>query len=57
MDIIRTILVDDHSILREGLRMIIDNDPQIEVLGEAVYLWTSSSSEKDISNMLQNQLI
>lgn len=35
MDKIRIILVDDHSIVREGLRMIFENDPQIEVAGEA----------------------
>jgi DNA-binding NarL/FixJ family response regulator len=35
MDIIRIVLVDDHSIVREGLKMIIENDPQIEVVGEA----------------------
>jgi DNA-binding NarL/FixJ family response regulator len=35
MDTIRIVLIDDHSILREGLRMIIENDPQIEILGEA----------------------
>lgn len=34
MDLIRVILVDDHSIVREGLRMIIENDSEIEVVGE-----------------------
>lgn len=34
MDTIRIILVDDHSIVREGLRMIIENDSEIEVVGE-----------------------
>jgi DNA-binding NarL/FixJ family response regulator len=32
---IKVILVDDHSIVREGLRMIIENDDQIIVVGEA----------------------
>jgi two-component system, NarL family, response regulator DegU len=35
MNTIRLILVDDHSIMREGLRMIIENDDEIEVVGEA----------------------
>lgn len=35
MDTIRIILIDDHSIVREGLRMIIENDSEIEVVGEA----------------------
>lgn len=34
MDEIRVILIDDHSIVREGLRMIIENDSEIEVVGE-----------------------
>ncbi|CAN5692276.1 response regulator transcription factor [soil metagenome] len=34
MDTIRVILVDDHSVVREGLRMIIENDSEIEVGGE-----------------------
>lgn len=34
METIRVILVDDHSIVREGLRMIIENDSEIEVVGE-----------------------
>jgi DNA-binding NarL/FixJ family response regulator len=32
---IRVLVVDDHAIVREGLRMILENDPQIEVVGEA----------------------
>ncbi len=34
MNEIRVILIDDHSIVREGLRMIIENDSEIEVVGE-----------------------
>lgn len=34
MNKIRVILVDDHSIVREGLRMIIENDSEIAVVGE-----------------------
>ncbi|MCX5998299.1 MAG: response regulator transcription factor, partial [Chloroflexi bacterium] len=32
---IRVILVDDHRIMREGLRSIIEKDPAVEVCGEA----------------------
>jgi DNA-binding NarL/FixJ family response regulator len=32
---IKVLLVDDHSVMREGVRMIIDNDDEIDVVGEA----------------------
>lgn len=32
---IRVLLVDDHAIMREGIRMILSQDPDIEVVGEA----------------------
>jgi two-component system response regulator NreC len=35
MDNIRVVLVDDHAILREGLRMLISQQADIEVVGEA----------------------
>src|SRR5579884_1040920 len=31
----KVLLVDDHTILREGLRMVLDAQPQIKVIGEA----------------------
>lgn len=31
---IRVVLVDDHSVVREGVRMILENDDDIEVAGE-----------------------
>lgn len=33
--IIRTLIADDHLIIREGLRLIFDNVPEIELVGEA----------------------
>lgn len=33
---IRVLLVDDHSVVRQGLRMFLDLDPELEVVGEAV---------------------
>jgi DNA-binding NarL/FixJ family response regulator len=32
---IRILIADDHSVLREGLRMMLDTQPDIEVVGEA----------------------
>lgn len=32
---IRIILADDHSVLRKGLRLLIDNEPDLVVVGEA----------------------
>jgi two-component system, NarL family, response regulator LiaR len=32
---IRVLIVDDHSVVREGLRMFLTRDPDIEVVGEA----------------------
>ena len=31
---IRVVLVDDHSVVREGVRMILENDNEIDVVGE-----------------------
>jgi DNA-binding NarL/FixJ family response regulator len=31
----RVLIVDDHSIVREGLRMLLARDPDLEVVGEA----------------------
>ena len=33
--VIRVLIVDDHSIMREGLRMLLARDPELEVVGEA----------------------
>jgi DNA-binding NarL/FixJ family response regulator len=32
---IRTMLVDDHALVREGIRQILDKEPDIAVIGEA----------------------
>src|SRR5262245_40927095 len=32
---IRVLLVDDHSVVRQGLRMFLDLDSELEVVGEA----------------------
>jgi NarL family two-component system response regulator LiaR len=33
--VIRVLIVDDHSVVREGLRMFLGRDPELEVVGEA----------------------
>lgn len=35
MERIKVLLVDDHTIVRQGLRCILDTDEEIEVIGEA----------------------
>jgi two-component system response regulator DevR len=32
---IRVFLLDDHALVREGIRVLLDNEPDIEVVGEA----------------------
>ncbi|MFO7697250.1 MAG: response regulator transcription factor [Anaerolineae bacterium] len=32
---IRVLIADDHSIIRQGLRMFLGSDPEIEIVGEA----------------------
>ncbi len=35
MDDIRILLVDDHTIIRDGLRSLLENEPGLKVVGEA----------------------
>lgn len=35
MEIIRVLVADDHTILRDGIRSLLDEDPNIVVVGEA----------------------
>ncbi|MDZ4669672.1 MAG: response regulator transcription factor [Phototrophicales bacterium] len=34
-DIIRIVLADDHTVLRSGLRLLLDNQPHLQVVAEA----------------------
>ena len=34
-ELIRIVLVDDHTVLRQGLRRLLEDEPDIEVVGEA----------------------
>ncbi len=31
---IRVLIVDDHAIVRAGMRMLLESDPEIEIVGE-----------------------
>ena len=46
---IRVVLVDDHAILRSGLRRVLDAEPDIEVVGEA------ESAERAVFETLANK--
>ncbi len=32
---VRVLVVDDHEIVRQGIKMVLETDPEIEVVGEA----------------------
>ena len=32
---LRVLLVDDHALVRHGFRRILEDDPEIEIVGEA----------------------
>ena len=34
-EMIRVLIADDHPVVREGLRMLMDTEPNIELVGEA----------------------
>jgi two-component system response regulator NreC len=36
MDKIKVLIADDHAVVREGLRKLLDEQPDIEVVGEAI---------------------
>ena len=31
----RVLITDDHSVVRQGLRMFLGSDPELEIIGEA----------------------
>ncbi len=35
MSKIKVLVVDDHSVVREGIRMVLETDPELQVVGEA----------------------
>ncbi|MDP9315224.1 MAG: response regulator transcription factor [Chloroflexota bacterium] len=52
-DVIRILLVDDHTIVRSGLRMLISSEPGLKVVGEA----DGRASALDSSARLQPDII
>ncbi len=36
MDKIRLVIIDDHSIFREGVASIFDSEPDVEIVGQGV---------------------
>ena len=50
---IRLLLVDDHAVVRMGLRMLFENEPDIEILGEA----SSAHEAIEKASSLQPDLI
>jgi two-component system, NarL family, nitrate/nitrite response regulator NarL len=49
MEKIRVILVDDHGIVREGIRMVLENDDEIDVVGEAEDIASALTIMADLS--------
>lgn len=50
---IRVLLVDDHVLVREGLRHILERDPEIEVIGEA----SDGEEALELANELQPDVV
>jgi two-component system response regulator NreC len=50
---IRLLLVDDHAVVRMGLRMLFENEPDIEILAEA----SSAREAIEKASRLQPDLI
>jgi DNA-binding NarL/FixJ family response regulator len=46
---IRILIVDDHSVVRQGLRMFLQLDPELEVIGEAVNGQEAVALTRDLS--------
>ncbi|MCK4472982.1 MAG: response regulator transcription factor, partial [Anaerolineae bacterium] len=35
MDVVRVLLAEDHHLVRQGLRALLEREPDIEIVGEA----------------------
>ncbi len=45
---IRVLLADDHTIVRQGLKALLDAEPDIEVVGEAADGWEAIQQAEDL---------
>ncbi|HZM26336.1 MAG TPA: response regulator transcription factor, partial [Gemmatimonadales bacterium] len=52
-EIVRVVLVDDHTIVREGLRLLLRSAPDIAVVGEAV----SGLTAIDVAERLRPDIV
>src|SRR5215207_9999574 len=50
---IRVLLVDDHAVVRQGLRMFLGLDPDLQIIGEA----TNGLEAIELSRQLQPDII
>ena len=46
---IRLLLVDDHPVVRNGLRMVADIDPRLEIVGEAATVEAALARMEELS--------
>lgn len=49
MRTIRLLLVDDHPVVRNGLRMVVEIDPSLEIVGEAATVATALARIEELS--------
>lgn len=51
--LVRVLIVDDHSVVREGLRMFLDRDPDLKVVGEAA----DGAKALELARLLQPNVV
>ena len=49
MNKIRILLADDHPVVRAGLRMFLESEEDLEVIGEAATGWEAVTLAKELS--------
>lgn len=53
MDKIKVVLVDDHQIIIDGLKSLLEDEPSIEVVGEAV----NGKEAADLLDLIEVDLV